>query len=36
MKVFPPFAVGTPYITHHINRYGKYKLNLERRPEEFK
>lgn len=26
----------SPYITHHINRYGKYKLNLERKPEEFK
>ena len=21
-----------PYITHHINRFGKYKLDLDRKP----
>ena len=22
----------SPYITHHISRFGKYKLDLERKP----
>ena len=22
----------SPYITHHINRFGKYKLDLDRKP----
>lgn len=26
----------SPYITHHINRYGKYKLDLNRTPEKVK